>query len=310
MKLLDVAGPLQVFCDAEEYAPGRGRYESRLLSAQGGPVATDTGVRLDPVPLDSLRPEPRDTLIVPDGNGVYKTSGDAALVTWLGSRAAHAGRVARTCTGAFLLAAAGLLEGRRAVTRWRRCDRLQDWQPSVQVEQDPIFVQDGAVWTSAGVTAGIHLALALVEHDLGRDVALELARNLVVHSKRAGGQSQFSQRLRRQAADTEDKFAELPKWIPNHLQDDLRVERLAERAGMSSRTFQRAFVACTGSTPARAVSAARVEAARELLSETSDPVKTVAHRCGFATEEQMRRTFQRELGLAPSDYRRTWSRHS
>ena len=167
-------------------------------------------------------------------------------------------------------------------------------------------MRDGKVWTSAGVTAGVDLALAVVEMDLGRNVALQLARNLVVYSKRPGGQSQFSQRLQQQVADPTGTFEQLHEWVANHLTSDLRVDRLAERSGMSVRTFQRTYTSQTGQTPARMVARARVEAARRLLEESADGVKSIALECGFQNEEQMRRTFQRELGIAPSSYRDRW----
>jgi len=210
--------------------------------------------------------------------------------------------VCSVCTGAFLLAATGLLSGRRAVTHWRACADLQKRYPDIAVETDPIFIRDGAVWTSAGVTAGIDLALALVQEDLGRDHALRTAQRLVMFVKRPGGQSQFSTSLWAQGAD-DGTFDALHGWIASNLGTDLRVERLAEEAGMSPRNFARAYRAKTGSTPAKAIEAMRTEAARQLLEQTKQPVTRIAESCGFGDEERMRRTFLRNLGIGPSAYR-------
>ena len=187
------------------------------------------------------------------------------------------------------------------MTHWKDCARLAERYPAVRVEPDPIFVRDGPVWTSAGVTAGIDLALALVEEDLGRAVALAVARYLVVFLKRPGGQAQFSAALALQSAD--DRFGALHDWINSHLDDDLSLSVLADQAGMSERSFSRHYAEATGQTPARAVERLRVEAARRLLSESSSPVKRVAQRCGFGSEETMRRSFLRLLAVTPQDYR-------
>jgi transcriptional regulator GlxA family with amidase domain len=209
------------------------------------------------------------------------------------------------CTGAFLLGAAGLFDGRRAVTHWRECNELARRCPEAKVESDPIFVRDGAVWSSAGITAGIDLALALVEEDLGRDLALAVARHLVVFLKRPGGQSQFSTALSLQMAD--DRFAALHDWMTNNVASNLSLPALAERAGMSERTFSRRYVEATGHTPARAVERLRLETARRLLSDTRLPVKRIAERCGFGSEETMRRSFIRVLSATPQDYRARFS---
>jgi transcriptional regulator GlxA family with amidase domain len=194
-----------------------------------------------------------------------------------------------------------VLDGRRAVTHWKDCTRLAQRFPAVRVETDPIFVCDGRVWTSAGVTAGIDLALALVEEDLGRSVALAVARYLVVFLKRPGGQAQFSAALALQAAD--NRFGAFHDWINNHLHDELSLSVLADQAGMSERSFSRHYAEATGQTPARAIERLRVEAARRLLSESRTPVKRIAQRCGFGSEETMRRSFLRLLAVTPQDYR-------
>jgi transcriptional regulator GlxA family with amidase domain len=243
--------------------------------------------------------------MVPGGPGVDAAAGDTALVDWVRQRTKKARRVASVCTGAFLLAASGALDGRRAVTHWSYCAELARRFPAVRVESDPIFVRDGSVWTSAGVTAGIDLALALVEEDLGRTVALAVARYLVVFLKRPGGQAQFSETLSMQSA--EDEFGALHEWINKHLSDDLSLGVLAEQAGMSERSFSRHYAEATGVTPARAIERLRVEAARRLLSESRLPVKRISQRCGFGSEETMRRSFQRMLSATPNDYRARFS---
>ncbi|MGQ7840931.1 GlxA family transcriptional regulator, partial [Burkholderia pseudomallei] len=210
-------------------------------------------------------------------------------------------RIASVCSGAFVLAAAGLLGGRRVVTHWSRCDELAQRYPDVRVEPDPIFIRDGNVWTSAGVTAGIDLALALVEDDLGRALALDVARYLVVFLKRPGGQAQFSAALSLQHEG--GCFDELHAWAAANLGADLSVAALAARAGMSERSFMRRYREATGRTPARAIEQMRVEAARNLLADAPLPIKRIAARCGFGSEETMRRSFLRMLGVAPQAYR-------
>ena len=226
---------------------------------------------------------------------------DASLVEWLKVRAGAARRTASVCTGAFLLAAAGLLDHRRAVTHWEYCDELSRRHPAVTVEPDPIFVHDDPMWTSAGVTSGIDLSLALVEEDLGRALALSVARQLVVFLKRPGGQAQFSAALSLQSAD--ERFADLHVWLAEHLAEDLPLSRLAAQSGMSERTFLRRYREATGLTPARAIERLRVEAARQLLADTRLPAKRIATRCGFGSEETMRRNFARLQGVSPQEYR-------
>jgi transcriptional regulator GlxA family with amidase domain len=303
VQLLDVAGPVQVFASANDLianAGGAPPYRLRLVTQGDEGVTSSAGVALAAGPL-SRRSEALDTLLVAGGQGVEAAATNPVLVDWVRQRATRARRVASVCTGAFLLAAAGVLDGRRAVTHWKDCARLAQRFPAVRVEPDPIFVCDGPVWTSAGVTAGIDLALALVEEDLGRSVALAVARYLVVFLKRPGGQAQFSTALALQAAD--DKFGALHDWIDGHLASDLSLSILADHAGMSERSFSRHYAEATGQTPARAIERLRVEAARRLLSESRLPVKRIAQRCGFGAEETMRRSFLRLLAVTPQDYR-------
>jgi transcriptional regulator GlxA family with amidase domain len=303
VQLLDITGPVQVFASANDViadAGGTPPYRLRLVTQGEQGVVSSAGVTLATGPL-SRSSEALDTLLVAGGQGVEAAAANPALVDWLRRRAAQARRVASVCTGAFLLAAAGLLDGRRAVTHWKDCARLAQRFPAVRVEPDPIFVRDGRVWTSAGVTAGIDLALALVEEDLGRSIALAVARYMVVFLKRPGGQAQFSATLALQAAD--DKFGALHDWINGHLGDDLSLSVLADQAGMSERSFSRHYAEATGQTPARAIERLRVESARRLLSESRTPVKRIAQRCGFGSEETMRRSFLRRLAVTPQDYR-------
>jgi transcriptional regulator GlxA family with amidase domain len=307
VQLLDVAGPLQVFASANELSIAAGHsapYVPRVIAATSGEVRSTAGLGLFAQPLPTAD-APTDTLLIAGGRGVHAVSGDAVQVAWVRERAARARRVASVCTGAFLLAAAGLLDKRRAVTHWAHCDLLRERFPDVRVDPAPIFIRDGAVWTSAGVTAGIDLALALVEDDLGRALALNVARELVVFLKRPGGQAQFSATLSLQKAG--DRFGELHAWIAENMALDLSIATLAERAGMSERSFVRHYRAQTGVTPARAINQSRLEAARRLLGDTAFPIKRVAARCGFGSEETMRRSFLRSTGVTPQAYRERFS---
>lgn len=302
VKLLDVTGPLQVFADANELL-GRGAYTTTLASLYGGPVTTDTGVTLNTRRLAGVGLDTSDTLIACGGNGARTASRDNRLVAGIQRAAEKCGRVASTCTGAFLLGAAGLLDGRRAVTHWQQCEALARECPKAQIDPDPIFIEDDGVWTSAGVTAGIDLALALVETDHGRDLALELARNMLVYVKRPGGQSQFSETLAQPTRSTSGRFDALHLWMKDNLTADLRVDALAQRCGMSPRNFARLYTEETGLTPARAVEQMRVEAARAMLENPAVSIRTVALRAGFGNDERMRRSFARQLGITPQAYR-------
>src|SRR5215469_8955317 len=303
VQLLDVAGPVQVFASANNLvaeAGGAPPYRLRVVAQGGEGVTASAGVTLAAGALTQAG-EALDTLLVAGGEGAEAAAENPVLVDWVRERASRARRIASVCTGAFLLAAAGVLDGRRAATHWMYCAKFAQRFPNVHVEPDPIFVRDGAIWTSAGVTAGIDLALALVEEDLGRSVALAVARYLVVFLKRPGGQAQFSASLALQAA--EDKFGALHEWIKGHLAGDLSLTVLANKANMSERSFSRHYAEATGHTPARAIELLRVEAARSLLLESRLPVKRVADRCGFGSEETMRRSFLRLLAVTPQDYR-------
>jgi transcriptional regulator GlxA family with amidase domain len=303
-QLLDIAGPCQTFASADELGLADG-YALTVVSPAGGVIATSAGIGIATVPPRAVR-GPIDTLVVVGGFGVTAAARDRALVARVRRWSARARRTCSVCTGAFLLAAAGLLDGRRATTHWDACRALQERFPTIHVEPDPIFVRDGAIWSSAGVTAGIDLALVLVEEDLGHDAAMRVARRLVVFLKRPGGQSQFSAPLAAQAA-SDGGLDALHGWIADHLGADLRVERLAARAGMSPRSFARVYAAKLGTTPAKTVERLRVEAARHALEDGGAPIKQIAHRCGFGDEERMRRAFLRRLGVSPSDYRARFS---
>lgn len=299
--LMDAAGPLQVFSTAAAIEPRA--YRLTLASLTGGPMLTDTGVVLDSDPLLALGNADIDTLLVVGGDGVFSAMRDPDLLEWLGTHARWSRRLGCTCMGAFLLAEAGLLDGRRVTTHWRWADALQERFPAIEVNPDAIYIDDDGVWSSAGVSAGIDLALAMVQADLGHPTALEVARRLVVPLKRAGGQSQFSSALELQSADPNGGFDGLHAWIRANLNRDLSLERLAEVYGRSTRTFVRHYKAATGTTPAKAVERMRVETARGLLEEGGARMARVARRCGFDNVETMRRSFLRCLGVPPAAYR-------
>jgi transcriptional regulator GlxA family with amidase domain len=299
-QILDITGPIEVFSTATRFVP-QVRYRTTLVSSTGGPVTASCGLRLDTVPVDAVG-EDVDTLVVAGGADMARPSADAHLLDHVRRLAGHARRVTSVCSGAFLLAAAGLLEGRRATTHWNECAQLARQHPRVRVEPDAIYVRDGDVWTSAGVTAGIDLALGLLAQDHGRAAAATVARQLVVHLRRAGGQSQFSTVLAAQSADSEP-LRDLLAWIPDHLGEDLSVPRLADRVHLSERQFRRVFTREVGATPAAHVQTVRLDAACTLLETTTHPVEEIARICGFTNPETMNRAFRRRLGTTPGDHR-------
>lgn len=306
-QVLDVTGPLQVFASANDLARQRGLplpYAVNVIATQAGPVMTSAGLALLAEPLPAID-QPCDTLVIAGGWGVYGVAEDPTLVQWVRDKSLHTRRMASVCTGAFLLAASGLLDGCRVATHWTRCEELARKFPALTVEANPIFIQQGAVWTSAGVTAGIDLCLALVEDDLGRAIALEVARHLVVFLKRPGGQSQFSVTLSLQKSDS--RFAELHAWIADNLTLDLSIATLAAQADMSERSFVRHYRTETGQTPARAVELIRVENARRQLADSTTSIKRIAMQCGFGCEETLRRSFLRALSVTPQAYRERFS---
>ncbi|MFJ3086139.1 GlxA family transcriptional regulator [Streptomyces sp. NPDC086838] len=301
---LDVTGPMEVFAGASRFPDVS--YELRTASLDGAPVRTSCGLTL--VPDGSLADAPTPhTLLVPGGWGTRDP--DPELVHWLRVHGPLPERLVSVCSGALLLAEAGQLDGHRATTHWNVCEKLAREHPAVEVDPEPIFVRDGRIATSAGVTAGIDLALALVEEDHGRDVALTVARHLVVFLRRPGSQSQFSAQLSAQTAHREP-LRDVQHWITEHPGADLSVEALAARARLSPRHFARAFQAETGTTPGRYVDQVRLEQARRLLEDTADGVAQIARGCGYGTPEAMRRAFIKALGAAPAEYRRRFGPHT
>jgi transcriptional regulator GlxA family with amidase domain len=301
-----VTGPLEVFAIASRWlrhsVGGAAGYEIELLAATAGAVVMSSGLRL--VADRSYRAVRGgiDTLLIAGGEGVTTAIGDRALLAWLRRIAPRVRRLGSVCTGTFVLAEAGLLGGCRVTTHWRACAQLAERYPDLSVDPDPIFVRDGKIYTSAGVTAGMDLALALIEEDHGRELALKVARDLVLFLRRPGGQSQFSAQLATQAADREP-IRELQAWIVEHVDEDLAVPALADRVAMSPRNFARVFVQQVGVTPARFIEKVRVEAARRRLEESAAGVDAVASQCGFGGAESMRRAFLRTLRVSPSAYR-------
>lgn len=308
LQLLDLAGPLEVF-DAADRVAGGGRYRLLVATPDGRPVRSTSGLPVaGDIAIDQL-PAQLDTLVVVGGQGTRALMADDAFLARIRELSGRSRRTTSVCSGALVLAAAGLLTGRRATTHWGSCDLLATVDPTIDVQADHIYVRDGDRWTSAGVTAGIDLALALVEDDLGPEVAHEVAAWLVVFARRPGGQAQFSAQLRAQAART-PAIAEVQRWLPDHLDHDLTVERLAERAAMSPRTFARAFKAETGTTPAAHVEELRVEAARRLLETTDLTVAAVASSVGLRHAETLHRAFARRVGTTPDRYRQHFARRS
>jgi transcriptional regulator GlxA family with amidase domain len=299
---LDVTGPLEVFATANRYTDDPA-YATTVVSRDGGTIRTSSGLGIATEPAAACGRRPIDTLVVAGGDGTPGAVADRELIAWVRSAAGRSRRVTSVCSGAFVLAAAGLLAGRRATTHWSVCDLLARRHPDVEVDGDRIYVRDGHVWTSAGVTAGMDLALALVEDDHGGALALDVARQLVLFTQRSGGQSQFSAQLSLRRTEREPLRAVLAH-VAEHLDDDLSVPALARRAAMSARTFARAFRSEVGTTPGAFVQATRIEAARRLLESTDRSTAEVARTCGFGTVETMYRAFGRTVGTTPGQYRR------
>jgi transcriptional regulator GlxA family with amidase domain len=292
---LDVVGPAEVFATA-------GLYDVEIVAPDPEPFFMSNGIQVVPhARMNDVR-GPIDTLVIAGGVGTRRMATDARVVEWTRAAAKRSRRVTSVCSGAFVLAAAGLLDGRRATTHWQWCDTLAGLYPQVEVERDAIFVVDGPVYTSAGVTAGMDLALALVEEDLGADVARQVAQELVVFLRRPGGQSQFSAQIAVPVAEREP-LREVQGFIAANAAADLSVPALAQRAAMSPRNFARAFRRETGMTPAGYVESVRVEQARIALEGSDAQVESIARHCGFGTVETMRRAFHRRLGVGPAAYR-------
>ena len=297
-QILDLTGPLEVFSQAERRTSGN--YVLRTVAFEPGPVTSSSGLSVN---AEAAHPfTGADTLIVVGGRGTDAAVADPQYATWITAAASHVRRVASVCSGAFLLAEAGLLNGRRATTHWSRAADLAEQYPAVTVDAAPIFVREGEVATSAGVTSGIDLALALVEEDLGSTAARSVARQLVVFVQRPGNQRQFSVQLTAQRPAREP-IRDLLAHIADHPEADLSVPALAARVGLSERQFLRVFPAETGHSPATYVEAARVEAACRLLETTNDGLERIARLCGFGTLRTLQRSFHRVLAVAPHEYR-------
>jgi transcriptional regulator GlxA family with amidase domain len=297
-QLLDASGPITSFEIAGNL--GTGAYRLALLSARGGLVRSSAGVEIATAPASEAGLI--DTLIVVGGNGSRAAMRDPATTAFLRRSAGEVRRLCSVCSGAFLLASAGLLDGRRATTHWGRARLLARLYPKVLVEPDRIHIRDGHVWTSAGITAGIDLSLALIAEDLGEDIARRAAQEMVVYYRRPGGQSQFSALA--DLGGEGAQFAPLVAWIRAHLDERLTVEALAARAAMSPRNFSRAFTREMGMSPARAVELLRLEVARERVESGAEPIEQIAARHGFHDPERMRRAFLRAFGQPPQAMRR------
>jgi transcriptional regulator GlxA family with amidase domain len=299
--LLDISGPMALFAAANDFA-GYRAYDVSLAAANLGSVTTSAGIAVLATRKIGRVIAGIDTLLVAGGIGVDAQIKERRVLAWLQRQVPQCRRIASVCSGALLLAKAGLLDRRRATTHWVRCDQLAADYPQISVERDPIFVRDGKFYTSAGISAGMDLALALIEEDLGAAVVAQLAREFVLYMRRSGGQAQFSPALR--AQDTAPgRIAGLQQWILGHLDQTLDVETLAARAAMSPRHFARCFHDETGMTPAAFVAAARIDAARQALAEGREQIDQVAQRFGFGSAERLRRNFRRHLAVTPSQFR-------
>lgn len=309
---LDAIGPHEVFAGATSVLSAAGQrndgYDITIVSPHGGAITSESGLQLVTSPLPSSRSR-IDTLVIPGGEGSQTARFDSTLQSWVRAAARRSRRVATVCSGTFVAAEAGLLDGCTVTTHWARAGQLADEYPRVTVDADPIYCRDGKVWTSAGVTAGIDLALALVEDDHGTRVAQTVARWMVMFLHRPGGQTQFATpvwipRAERSALRATQEF------IDAHPGADHRIDLLAHRSAMSTRHFSRVFFAEVGETPARYVERVRIEAARAQLEQSDAPLDVVARDCGFGTAESLRRAFQRRVGVAPDGYRRRFRSHS
>ena len=298
MQILDATGPLAAFEIAERYRPGT--YELRMVSTTPGAVASTAGARLIAEPLGD--PTDIHTLMVAGGEGSREASRDAVLLDHVRAVAALGRRTTSVCSGSYVLASAGVLDGRPATTHWSLTADFARRFPNVKLQADRIWTRDGEIWTSAGITAGIDLALAMVVEDYGDEIAQRTARQLVLYHRRSGGQSQFSSLLELKAPT--GRFGPLLAWAREHLDAPLTVEDMAEQAGMSSRHFTRAFIAETGTTPSKAVERLRIEVARQRVQSSSEAIERVAEATGFRDPERMRRAFIRAFGQPPQSLRR------
>ncbi|WP_066698622.1 GlxA family transcriptional regulator [Sphingobium amiense] len=297
-QLLDASGPIAAFEIANEMVPGA--YRLITISIHGGRVGSSSGLGVDSISFDEV--DRLDTVLVVGGSGGPEVEKCPESMAFLRKCAAQAHHLCSVCSGAFLLAAAGVLEGRRVTTHWRLADELQKRYPQLKVEVDRIYVRDGSIWTSGGVSAGIDLALALIADDLGEQVARQVAQDMVVYYRRPGGQSQFSALA--ELSGEESIFSSLLEWIRSHLSERLTVEQMADHVAMSPRNFSRAFARAIGVSPAKAVERLRLEAARERVENSREPIEQVAAATGFSDPERMRRAFIRAFGQPPQGLRR------
>lgn len=304
IQILDVIGPAEVFATANRFGDpdAAPRYDIEVVSRQGGMISSTGGIAIQAHRTLAATRGPIDTLMIAGGMGTEQAVLDQVLIDWVRDAAERTRRVTSVCSGAFILAAAGLLDGRRATTHWSECHTLNEYFPAIDVDHDSVFVRDGDVWTSAGVTAGMDLALALVEDDFGRAAALEVARWLVLFVQRPGGQSQFSAPLAAQFAER-PSLRDLQAWIVANPSADLSIPALAERAHMSTRNFARAFRRELGVTPGDYVESIRVESARRMLESTDFGLEEISTACGFGTVETMHRAFKRRVRITPGQYR-------
>jgi transcriptional regulator GlxA family with amidase domain len=302
VQLLDVSGPLDVFAQANTEA-GVEFYALRLVGCQAGPIRSSSGTRLLPDLVVGQIDEPIDTLLVAGAPNADRITPPADVLAWLRTTAQHSRRYGSVCTGAFVLAATGMLEGRHLTTHWASAEALADAYPSLTIDTDALYVRDGKLRTAAGVTAGLDLALALVEEDLGRDIAMRVASQLVMFFKRPGGQLQFSRKGEARPTGR-SVLQEVQRWVAANPAMDHNVASLANHAGLSARHFARLFHAEVGVTPAAWVETARVTAARELLESGHEAPKQVAAKCGFANADTLRRAFTKHLGVTPAEYRK------
>jgi transcriptional regulator GlxA family with amidase domain len=312
VQILDVMGPLEVFSRTSRWLKDQGlrtddAYSVEILGLTRGALRASSGLRVHADHRFDEAGPGIDTLLIAGGLGTRECLSQRRLLRWIRTQSRSVRRLASICTGAFLLAEAGLLDGLRATTHWDSCADFAGRFPRVRLEPDTLYVREGRIYTSAGVTSGMDLALAMVEEDLGRDVALAVARQLVLFLRRSGGQAQFSAQLSAQLAEHEP-LRDLQTWILEHTRHDLSADALARRAGMSPRHFARVFTREVGQTPARYVTAVRVETARRLLEETTQPLEAICDATGFGTIESMRRAFLRNVGVAPGQYRQRFAR--
>lgn len=306
VQLLDVIGPADVFAEAARQLGNPRAYRVEVIGTDKGMIKGSNGLKLGIDETFETYKGKIDTLLVAGSPHIDEIALDPALQDWLRRQAKSVRRIGSVCSGAFLLAAAGLLDGRRVTTHWNSSAKLAREHPQTHVEPDSIFIKDGNIYTSAGVTAGMDLALALVEEDHGRELALSVAREMVMFFKRPGGQSQFSAQLAAQTAER-SVIRDVQDYVVEHLKADLSVPTLAARAGMSERNFARTFKAEAGSTPAEFVELARIDAARRLIEDSDVSLKRLADTVGYANTDGFRRAFMRRLGVAPSDYRKRFS---